>query len=137
MGQREFLDKYCTTVHTVVVIDLGHINKNVFFTEQPFEPLDTGFSDELQKISSFNTSHNCTEQLNGTGIKAFKCFVVEFYKKQDYNNFAKHFWKIAAIWMVVYLVITLPLWFTRGETFGPLQYTSMFSMPNHEPMAYA
>lgn len=75
-----------------------------------------GFLDSLKIITSFNTTYNCTEQeFKGIGIGAIKCLVEEFYtKQQDYKTLAKHLWKIVAIWMVVYLVIAIPLWFTRG-----------------------
>lgn len=71
----------------------------------------------VEKMIKFDTKpRNCTEEeIKNIGFKAVHC-IFEDYKnhRQSPRVLAARLWRIAKIWFMVYLVIAVPLWCTRG-----------------------
>lgn len=50
------------------------------------------------------------------GLKAIKCLFEDYYnQKQSLNVLVSRLWRIIKTWFLIYLVLAIPLWCTRGE----------------------
>lgn len=71
----------------------------------------------IKDIIKFNTkTRNCTEEeIKHIGFKAVNCIIQDYKKhKEPSKVLAKRLFRIITIWFLVYVVVAIPLWCTRG-----------------------
>ncbi|KAK9875150.1 hypothetical protein WA026_005941 [Henosepilachna vigintioctopunctata] len=70
--------------------------------------------DSLSTILKEKDKINCTiEEMKGIGVRALLCFLKEPTRSRSAKFFSR-MGKICLVWFIVYLVIAIPLWCTRG-----------------------
>ncbi|PZC75495.1 hypothetical protein B5X24_HaOG206036 [Helicoverpa armigera] len=79
-----------------------------------FEVSEYGTFPALKRIFLISPTTNCSEE-RGIGIEALKCLYEDYMEqRQSMNEVLARFWSIFGVWIIVYLVIAIPLWCTRG-----------------------
>ncbi|XP_059053418.1 uncharacterized protein LOC131847785 [Achroia grisella] len=81
------------------------------------DTLEGGILHTMRSMLIFNTNfENCTKQeLNEIGLRAVCCLILE-YRRSETSDVVQliRLWRIIKIWTLVYLVMAIPLWCTRG-----------------------